>query len=75
MSTTPISTHGTVTPIRPGIPSRVPLQADTTVTVTSPRDEPDRWLATTVTEQATLAHVRGWTHFGPQCAICFPGAS
>lgn len=36
-----------------------------------PRAQEDpKWMAVTVQEQALIAHVRGWCHHGPTCALC-----
>jgi hypothetical protein len=68
MTTAPIATVTSITEHR--TPSRVPLQADTSVTITS---TPSKWEAVTPTEKWALAHLRGWTHPGPVCPLCMGG--
>jgi hypothetical protein len=58
------------------VPTRVPPPGDEAVTrFYEAQQQDEKWRATDASEMNALAHLRGWTHFGPACPICFPGAS
>lgn len=48
---------------------RLPPPGDAT-----PKTVDSRWFITDPVERTTIAHLRGWTHFGPQCPLCKGGA-
>jgi hypothetical protein len=66
-------THATV------IPMRRPTSPDEP-THHIPKGQPkwladDKWHAESPEEANALAHLRGWTHFGPACPLCMRGRS
>jgi hypothetical protein len=71
-----MSTTATVVPLptAPRTPSRVPMPGvepvTDTATAAAVRHYSQAGLTLTPREKVAIAHLRGWTHFGPLCPLC-----